>query len=128
MKSLKYILTVLALVLCSISFSQRKLEITSSKQTFSQTETGSTTVFTFIGNTDEAAGFQRRADALKDRLTLTMTKNEDGTYTCTLNVLQQPHEEYVVKMLMTLGITKITIDGTEKPIEDLTEALKTMKG
>lgn len=127
MKSIKLLLAIAALFMTTALFGQAKVSVTSSKNTFVQTETGSTTLFTCTGTETEISNLQNRANALKDKMTLEMEKNKNGSYTCKLVVNHQPQAEYAVKMLTYLGISTVTVDGKEKPVADLSADLNAMK-
>ena len=128
MKTIKLIVVALLPVFMGVaSFAQGTVEITTSKQTFVQSETGSVTQFTYTGTATEVTALQEKAVRLKVRLSLEMTKNANGSYACKLIITQQNHAEYAVKMFLSLGIEKVTVDGAEKPVDELATDLNAMK-
>jgi hypothetical protein len=127
MKTMKKVLiAIVPMFMAVAAFAQGKVEITSSKQTFVQSEVGSTTQFTFVGTDVEMNALKEKAATMRLRLTLESERNASGTYTCKLNVKQQNHAEYAAKMFLTLGFEKVTVDGTEKPVADLAADLTAM--
>lgn len=119
-----------ALLIATVSFAQQKnivAKIKKEKGTFVQTNNGSVTTFQLSTSYNEIEKLKAKADELSDKMTLKVDAIDNTNFTCVLSINHQNHAEYVHKMFVYLGITSITVDGVEKPLDDLIATLKGLR-
>ena len=126
MKIKSLFFTLAGVLLIQSGMAQAKITIPSGTDTFTATEKGSVTKFIFEGTAEELKDMKEKAVALKDRLQLEFTKNDQGGYNAVMVVDHQPQAEYVQKMFITLGVKTFFVEGAEMSVQELSGVLYNM--
>jgi hypothetical protein len=126
----KILIAFLSVFIAATAMAQQKnlvAKIKKEKSSFVQTASGSVTKFELSTTYAEIEKLKAKAGEISDKMTIKVDALNNTTFSCVLTITHQNQAEYVHKMFVYLGITKISVDGVEKPVEDLIQTLKGLK-
>ena len=91
---------------------------------YAQTETGYVLNFKLDATSSELAEIETNVASMSDRISMTVTLISEGHYNVVYTVNHQNQPEYVHKMMLVSGFSKVNYQGTEFGLIKVVDVLK----